>query len=128
MECRFGKSGCRGKEGRGRWKGCRGLERRRCDWSRAWSLTLGGVSYPTSQPHLSIDLFLGHWSCCEVRCKLEKCDNLNATSCVEYVVVVVDDDGSLDSSAKSDTGEGQFKNDYRSTSSESTTLENDQSI
>jgi hypothetical protein len=60
---------------------------------------------------------------------LEKCDNLSATSYIEYfvvvVVVVVD---SLDSGVKSDTGKGEFKNDYRTTSSESTTLGNEQSI
>ena len=35
---------------------------------------------------------------------------------------------SLDSGAQSDTGEGEFKNGYRSTFNESTTLRNEQSI
>jgi hypothetical protein len=28
--------------------------RRKCGWSRVWSLSLGGASYPTSKSHLSI--------------------------------------------------------------------------
>jgi len=52
---------------------------------------------------------------------MEAGDNLSATSYGEYVVVVVIDD-SLDSGAKSGTGEGEFENGYRSISSSSMTL------
>ena len=129
MEFRFGKSGRRGEGGHGRWRSeevKRWRGRRRCGYSRVWSLSLGSTSYPISKPHLLIHSFPWPWGCCEVRCELEKWNNLSATSYVEHLVV--DDDNALDSSAKSDTGEGEFKNNYRSTSSKSTTLWNQQSI
>jgi hypothetical protein len=41
---------------------------------------LGGASYPTSKPHLSINPFFGPWDCCEVRCELENNSPLFLTS------------------------------------------------